>query len=262
MDLLDKDKILQLIDDTREDFELEIHQQLDSTNSYLLTQQLTDKVKICLAESQTAGRGRHGKGWHSPKDANIYLSFAHRLKIDISSLSGFSLVIGITLVETLQKYCKDLIKLKWPNDLLVNGKKLSGILVEIKNESKGSYKLITGIGINIDMPENTADFIDQPSISLSQCRPLTELSRNALAADIINNIQDKVNLFEQRGFVPFHHKWNKLDIWYGQQVVIEIGNNKMLGIHRGIDFSGALILDQEGKLSSWNSGEVSLRGTN
>jgi len=61
MDLLDKDKILQLIDDTREDFELEIHQQLDSTNSYLLTQQLTDKVKICLAESQTAGRGRHGR---------------------------------------------------------------------------------------------------------------------------------------------------------------------------------------------------------
>ena len=260
MDLLNTDTILQSLNHTvQNEFELELHQQLDSTNSYLLNQKLADKVQICLAESQTDGRGRHGKSWYSPMGANIYISFAHRLKLDMSALSGLSLAVGITLTETLQPYCEDLIQVKWPNDLLVNGNKLSGILVEIKNEGDGLYKIIIGLGINIAMPETAENVITQTSISLNQCNPVKELSRNEIVADLIINILESVKSFENLGFEKFHHKWNKLDAWYEQPVVLKIGSKKIIGIHRGIDLSGALLLEQQGKLTSWSSGEVSLR---
>jgi len=242
--------------------ELELHQEINSTNTYLLNQPLADKVKICLAESQSEGRGRHGKQWHSPVSSNLYLSFAHRLKKDISTLSGLSLVIGITLAETLQKYCQKSIQVKWPNDLLVDGKKLSGILIEIKNENNGFCKIITGLGINIEMPENVAKFISQPSIDLNQCFPFSELSRNEIAADIITNILSCVKKFETSGFDDFYQKWNELDAWYEQQVVLEVGSQKIKGTHKGIDLSGALLLEVDGKVTSWSSGEVSLRSAN
>ena len=131
MSLLDKEEVLRFIDSHLSDFDLEIFPYIDSTNSYLFNQPLADKIKICIADEQTAGRGRRGKNWHSPAGSNLYLSFAHRLHIEASALSGLSLAVGITLAETLQEYCQDKIQVKWPNDLLVNGKKLSGILVKV-----------------------------------------------------------------------------------------------------------------------------------
>jgi len=257
MEPLNRDSIIKLIgDEAVSDFELELHQQLDSTNSYLLNEQLDSSVKICLAETQINGRGRHGKHWHSPSNANIYVSFAHRLKLDVSELSGFSLMIGIALAGTLQKYCKAKIQVKWPNDLLVSEKKLSGILVEIKNETGGGYKIITGIGVNINMPDSS---IGQPCIGMSQCTPLEELSRDEIAASLVVNILKAVQRFEHNGFCYFYEKWNKLDAWYNQPVMLEMGNKKISGIHRGIDLTGALLLEREGEISSWSSGEISLR---
>ena len=269
MEQLDKDTIVQWIESGshgqthEQDFDLEVHQQLDSTNSYLLAAPLGKQVRVCLTENQTAGRGRHGKSWFSPEGSNLYLSLAHRLSGEVSELSGFSLVIGITLVETLQKFCQEKIQLKWPNDLLVNGRKLSGILVEIKseikNESNDSYRVVSGVGVNLVLPADVDEHIDQPSISLEQCRPVAPLSRNKIAAEIVSNILHNVKHFESRGFGHFHHQWNALDAWYQRPVVLKMGNKTIKGIHQGIDLTGALILEQDGKQTLFSSGEVSLR---
>jgi len=262
MSLLEKENILQLIDKHLNNFELEVFQTIDSTNRYLFNLPLADKIKICIADEQTAGRGRRGKNWHSPAGCNLYMSFAHRLHIEASALSGLSLAVGITLAETLQEFCQDQIQVKWPNDLLVNGKKLSGILVEIKNESDGSYKIITGIGVNVSMPKGAINVIEQPFISLEQCHLLSDISRSKLVASIISKVLATVTEFENNGFDSFYQKWNQRDAWYGEPVVIEIGKKKILGKHAGIDSTGALLLEQEGKINSFSSGEVSLRSAN
>ncbi|MCP3673598.1 MAG: biotin--[acetyl-CoA-carboxylase] ligase [Gammaproteobacteria bacterium] len=259
MSLLEQEDVLKLIDKHLSDIELEIFPNIDSTNSYLFHQPLDEKIKICIADEQTAGRGRRGKNWYSPAGSNLYMSFAHRLHIEASALSGLSLAVGITLAETLQEYCQDKIQVKWPNDLLVNGKKLSGILVEIKNETDDSYKIITGIGVNVSMPEKAIDMIDQPFISLEQCHPLREISRSRFVAHIIRNVLDAMTEFKNNGFDSFFQKWNQMDAWYGQPVVIKIGKNKILGMHTGIDSTGALLLEQDGEIKRYSSGEVSLR---
>ncbi len=259
MSLLENEEVLTFIDKHPSDFELEIFPNIDSTNSYLFNQPLADKVKVCIADEQTAGRGRRGKNWYSPAGSNLYMSFAHRLHVEASALSGLSLAVGITLAETLQENCQDKIQVKWPNDLLVNGKKLSGILVEIKNETDGSYKIITGIGVNVSMPEKAIDMINRPFISLEQCHPLRDISRGRLVANIISNVLDTMVEFENNGFGFFYQKWNQRDAWFGQSVEIEIGKNKILGKHTGIDSTGALLLEQDGEITSFSSGEVSLR---
>jgi BirA family biotin operon repressor/biotin-[acetyl-CoA-carboxylase] ligase len=259
MESLDKISILSKIDNKSNGIELEVFQQLNSTNTYLLEKPLNNKVNICLAEHQSSGRGRHGKIWHSPKGANIYISFAHRLNSDMSELSGLSLMLGIILAKSVQLYCKDKIQLKWPNDLLVNGKKLAGILVEIKSEANKKLKIISGIGLNVQMSDNDTDVVGRPSICLNECHPYHEISRNELVATIISNILPRVAQFDETGFSPFHEQWNKLDAMFNQQIELTSGDKKVSGIHNGINKSGELILDQKGKLSTWSAGEVSLR---
>lgn len=255
-----KYNIFNLIEpELQELIDLELHSELDSTNSYLLNQPLNDKVKVCFADTQTAGRGRHGREWYSAPGHNLYLSFAHRLKMDSSSLSGLSLVVGITLANTLQAYCEQLIGVKWPNDLLVNGKKLSGILIEIKSENNGFCKVVTGLGINMLLPGEADKIINQPTTSLSQCQPVNALSRTKIAADIVNNVINSVQLFSQSGFSAFYQQWNQLDVWFEQLVEIQMGNRTLTGKHRGVDLSGNLLLEIDGKLTSCTSGEVRLR---
>jgi len=260
MEPLNKQIILDFLDEKcRDNIELELHQQLESTNSYLLEKPSSEKVRVCLAENQTHGRGRYGKTWISEEGSSIYMSLSHRISRDISKLSGLSLVIGIALAETLQTCCRESIGLKWPNDLLVNNKKLSGILIEIKDEADGGSKVVTGIGINVAMSDSLLDSIPQPATSLQQCNVVRKLSRNAIVADLLENLLNSIEKFQASGFKLFHKRWNELDIWLNQEVEIKIGTKKTPGIHRGVDLTGSLLLEQQGKLNSWNSGEVSLR---
>ncbi len=243
----------------QEKIELELHQQLDSTNSHLLKQTPSEKICVCLAETQTMGRGRYGRSWLSPKGCSIYLSLAHLMNKEISKLSGFSLMVGIILAETLQTYCADQITVKWPNDLLVNEKKLSGILIEISTQNNGCCRVVTGIGVNVAMSVAQLDTIPQPAISLKQCNPVKRLSRNNIIADLLVNLLQAIDRFTKSGFAIFRTRWNERDLWLNQLVELQIGNKSISGIHRGVDKFGALLLEHQGKLSSWNSGEVSLR---
>jgi BirA family biotin operon repressor/biotin-[acetyl-CoA-carboxylase] ligase len=239
--------------------ELEIHQQLSSTNTYLLDKNLVCDTNICFAESQTAGRGRRGKQWVSPDKSNLYFSISRLFKLNSSALSGLSLVIGITLAETLQQYCTKKIGVKWPNDLLVDNKKLSGILIEIKSQNDGNCKVVIGIGINIEMTTDEADSIDRPYINLNQCDLYKPIQQNKLAANLLNNLLSALDTFDKVGFKAFTEKWNALDVWLNKSVKLTIGSKVINGVHNGIDVTGGLILNIDGKHSIWTAGEVSLR---
>ncbi len=257
---LDEQTILNQMDDsTKSTIELELHQQLDSTNAYLMQQPVSKKTRICLAESQTDGRGRYGKNWYSPAKTNIYLSISHCMKKPISELSGLSLVIGLSLARTLQSCCHDNIAVKWPNDLMVDNRKLSGILIELKKHSNGLCQVIIGIGINVSMSKTAVNTISQPWTSLSQCHPIGPLSRNIIVADLLIEVINNLTLFENSGFKQFSQQWNNLDIWYKKEVELTMGKDKVTGIHKGVDCSGALLLEYDGKISAFSSGQISLR---
>ena len=122
---------------------LEIFDQIDSTNSYLLNKkQAVNELNICIAEMQTKGKGRSGKIWESPKEKNIYLSIGSVLDNEISELDGFSIFIALMICDALKDLYKIKAKIKWPNDLYLENKKFGGILIETKMVNKKLYIVI------------------------------------------------------------------------------------------------------------------------
>jgi len=109
------------------------------------------------------------------------------------------------------------------------------------------------------MSEIDANSISEPWISLNQCHPTRHLSRNQIVADLLTVILDNIILFEKSGFKHFHQQWNNLDIWYKKAVELTIGKDKVAGTHTGVDLNGALLLECDGKVTAYSSGQVSLR---
>ncbi len=164
---------------------LELIPVIDSTNQYLLDRvNESEKGRICLAEYQTNGRGRRGRQWISPFGSNLYLSMYWRLDAGMAAAMGLSLVIGIAAVEALEAMGIEGVKLKWPNDLYYQDKKLAGILVEMSGQAGGAAHLVIGMGLNIGMPDVQPN-IDQPWTTLNHaCGDLT-LDRTQLEWNLI-----------------------------------------------------------------------------
>ncbi|WKX26338.1 bifunctional biotin--[acetyl-CoA-carboxylase] ligase/biotin operon repressor BirA [Tatumella ptyseos] len=234
---------------------------IDSTNQYLLDN--IDRLTtgdVCLAEYQEAGRGRRGGKWFSPFGANLYLSMYWRLEQGPAAAMGLSLVVGIVIAETLIEFgCHD-VKVKWPNDLYINSRKLAGILVEMTGKTGDIAHIVIGAGINIAMKSEATSSIDQSWTSLYQEGVITD--RNALSAAIITNLRAALQTFETQGMAPFLPRWHALDNFLDRQVKLIIGDREIYGIERGINEFGALMLESEGEVKAWVGGEISLRAAN
>lgn len=231
---------------------------IDSTNQYLLDRipQL-GKGDLCLAEYQSAGRGRRGRQWLSPFAGQVILSFYWTFDRK-KSVEGLSLVIGVAVAEALQQAGAKGISLKWPNDILLNGCKLAGILVEIANANNGLLNLVIGLGINLSLPKQT-DNIDQPWAELIETLP--DLNRNQLIIQIVKQIYHRLTQFEQHGIdEQFRQKWRELDHFFGETVNIITEKQTITGIEQGIDEQGYLQLAVNSQILKFNGGEVSLRG--
>ncbi|NNM59820.1 MAG: biotin--[acetyl-CoA-carboxylase] ligase, partial [Legionellales bacterium] len=178
--LLDSKQISQYIEPhpTLKINQWDIFGSIDSTSDYFRSQAPRDGLHVCLAEHQTAGRGRFGRAWHSPFGANIYLSCRWPLNQDASNLGGLSLVISLAIVAALSEYGISGLSIKWPNDILWQGKKLAGVLVELQAESHGLTQIIIGIGINVNMKRLPTPEINQAWVSLDSIvdRPLSKLA--------------------------------------------------------------------------------------
>lgn len=232
---------------------------IDSTNQYLLERvNQLESGSVCLAEYQSSGRGRRGRQWVSPFGANLYLSMYWRLDAGMAAAMGLSLVVGVAVVEALEKLGVHGIKLKWPNDLYFNDQKLAGILVEMSGQAGGAANLVIGMGLNIAMDTGTED-IDQPWTSLTKVTDGTLPGRNQLAQALIVALRNTLIDYEQSGMVGFVPRWNRLDNFLGRQVRLIIGPREIEGEVMGIDEQGAVILKNENGIQSFIGGEISLR---
>jgi len=237
---------------------LELHPEIHSTNRHLMERLgLLSSGHACLAERQTAGRGRRGREWISPFARNIYLSLYWRFDMSPALLSGLGLAVGVAVMRALRQLDIDNAALKWPNDVLWQGRKLAGILLEMSGESGGPYHVVIGIGMNVNMVDEGIA-IDQPWVSLSQIAA-QPLPRNLIAGVLLHHLLECAQQFQSGGLEPFLSEWQQADAYAGQEVAIHLGDNTIIGQARGIDPSGAIIVEVDGGLRRFYSGEVSMR---
>ena len=269
LELLDQAEIISNLDKHSEGLmaALNIHRQIDSTNRYLIdcAEQNAVSGVICLAEQQTAGKGRRGRQWVSPFGSNIYLSILWRFEQGYSQTSGLSLAIGVAVIRALNQYISQLdsdlaisFTLKWPNDVYFQGKKLGGILIEISGESDGPCAAVIGLGLNLFLSDKAADGIDQAWIDLSKITGKNILRRNYLAACLINHFLAVLHDFGSVGIQAYLNEWRRYDCLKDQSATLFIGKQPYAGVVRGVDDQGLLLLEQiSGKTKAFASGEVS-----
>lgn len=244
---------------------IKLFDQIDSTNNYLLelarklSANKRNEIHVCLAEQQSAGKGRLGRKWVSPFGANLYLSMLWSFAKDVSDISGLGLVVATTITDVLTSLGVKDIGLKWPNDILWQKRKLAGVLIEIASEAYGIGNAIIGIGLNVAMPTRIGASIDQPWVDLREIT--NELQdRNRLAGLLINNLAQNLSLFRQKGIKVFMQKWRRLDACMNQPVCVITPNDKVCGVAKGIDEHGRFRLENKaGKILVFSSGEISLR---
>ena len=254
IELLDTKKIL---DQSRYKPSLDIQWSIGSTNDYLMkTGGERESIVVCMAEQQIAGKGRRGKVWVSPFGKNIYMSLGKHFSGSASGLMGLSLVIGSCVVQTLRDLGIQSIGLKWPNDIIFDGGKLAGILVEIGKASEGSVYVVMGIGINLDLDEDNARQIEQPWSVIGHH---AQVSRNDLAARLIDSLVPALTTFEKAGFESFRGEWNQNNVYKGCEVVILQGEDRIKGIDAGVDSDGNYLLETGTGIRIFSAGEVSLR---
>lgn len=234
--------------------------EIDSTNQWLLSNlsSIGGKKLLCVAEKQLSGRGRAGREWSSPSGANIYMSFTCVSPVKGKDVSALSLIIGLALVRILNRKGVTGLALKWPNDVILNNKKLAGVLIEARMIA-GVLVLVVGVGINVKMPvgfelqaeRGWADLVDF-DVSLAD--------RNHLIAMLYKECSEMIKVFFERGFSGFRDEWMGCDAFAGQEVVIlDHGKRVCSGKEVGVDEQGYLLVQSGSDINRIISGDVSLR---
>ncbi|WP_428036926.1 bifunctional biotin--[acetyl-CoA-carboxylase] ligase/biotin operon repressor BirA [Amphritea sp.] len=238
---------------------IDIDLAIPSTNAKAMAAVYQDgHGSLYLAEQQTAGRGRRGRNWASPFASNLYFSLTWQFSNGAAALEGLSLAVGVALIRGLTRFGINDVDVKWPNDLLWRGRKLAGVLLEMSGDAAGDCFVVIGVGINVNMPEAAAESIDQPWVDLQQVLGVAP-SRNRLLAGLMNELVPVLEQFSDEGFVSFREEWQAANAHRNQVISLNLGNRQQLGICRGVDQSGALLLEAEGKLEAFHGGEVSVR---
>jgi BirA family biotin operon repressor/biotin-[acetyl-CoA-carboxylase] ligase len=212
---------------------------------------------VLLAERQTAGRGRRGRVWVSPFAENLYCSVVLRVDGGMSQIEALSLTVGLAVVKGLQGCGVKGAQLKWPNDVLVEGRKISGILLELAGDPADVCHVVIGIGINVNMAE-APGAVDQPWTSVRQCVGRM-VDRNDLAAELLLQLRDCLSVHWQHGFAGLREEWEALHAWRGRSVALTAGSNAIQGVVLGVDERGAIRLSVDGVERAYSGGELSLR---
>jgi len=241
--------------------DVHVYLDIDSTNNWLRSRALAGAPSgtVCVAEQQSAGRGRRGRDWVSPFAASLYLSLLWRSNGGAAALGGLSLVSGIATLRALQALGVEGLGLKWPNDVLAGQDKLAGILIDVVGEAGGPCAVIIGLGININMPAAAAAAIDQPWTDLDRLTGDTAPSRNLLAGRLLSELMPALKKFDQAALQPFMDDWQQYDLVDGQRIELSLPNESIRGTACGIDDGGALLVDTGEGRRRFASGEVSVR---
>lgn len=244
----------------------EVAWSIDSTNSELMRRRTPAQgVAVLLAERQLGGRGRLGREWASPLAANLYLSLARAFEGGLARLGGLGLVAGVASAEALHALGYGMVRLKWPNDLVVPDRggtvlrKLGGLLVEGGGEHGGPVRAVLGLGLNVRMPASAAAAIDQPWCDLEALAHPGRPSRSALAAALVAHLVPALDQFDREGLAPFLPRHAALDALAGREVEVRVGGVLYAGTARGLAADGALRVDVGGTERHVHAGEAGLR---
>ena len=238
---------------------LEVDWMVDSSNSALLRREgVAEGAEVLLVEGQSGGRGRRGREWRSPLASNLYLSLARRYAGGLARLGGLSLAAGVAVAEALHSLGVT-VQLKWPNDLVVDGRKLGGLLVEGGGEHAGPARAVVGLGLNVCMPRDAGSGIDQPWIDLAKAAPHAT-PRNALAAVVLERLLPALEAFDREGLAPFRERYAGFDALRDREVAVMGAGDGLQGIALGLAEDGGLRISlANGEVRSVHAGEVSVR---
>ena len=259
IDLLDTGLIEHAVPRLRPDA-IHVRFAVDSTNTVLAERLRAGAAapEFCAAEIQTAGRGRQGRRWVSGLGESLVLSVSRRFAGPTDGLSGLSLAVGVALAEALAAGGFGRVMLKWPNDLVVEDRKIAGILVEASHSGSGSVACVIGVGFNLDLVSADSGRIDQPWTDFA--REFGRVpERSSLASRATNAILDACELYQVRGFAPFAARWEELDALRDRPLRVLSAGRPIDGVARGIDSDGALLVEHSAGVIRCESGEVTVR---
>lgn len=260
--LIDVSQLQRQLAEVAHVFTLETIDTCPSTNTLLLDQAETGAPsgKVVIADRQTAGRGSRGRQWQASPEASLTFSLLWRFGDDLEKLTGLSLVVGLAVVRALESLGAKDIGLKWPNDILHGGRKLGGILVELHTEARAAGAVI-GIGLNLAMPPafDTTSAIALVPTALTEVLPQRP-ERVVVLAAVLRELAGSLPEFVRDGLAPFLADWQRCNVWRDQTVnLVRDGQTLAQGVCRGIDRDGALLVEMDGRVERFLSGDLSIR---
>jgi BirA family transcriptional regulator, biotin operon repressor / biotin---[acetyl-CoA-carboxylase] ligase len=242
---------------------MELLFEVGSTNTRLLgsAPPPASTADVCIAELQHAGRGRLGRRWIAPFGGGIAMSLGWTCSDAVRTLPALSLGVGVAVARALARAGAEDISLKWPNDIWFKDRKLGGVLIELRAEAGGPAHVVIGVGVNVSLPEEARREIQASGVAAAAvtdaCRQPP--SRNLAAGAILDELLSMLLQYERFGFAAFRDAWTALDGLNGRPVKVAVGETAVLGIARGVDSDGALLLETGDSLQRFVSGEASLR---
>lgn len=254
--LLDVDEIVERTGESR--FAITVLEDVDSTNTEVARRLARgcDAPFAVIAERQSAGRGRRGRAWVSPVAENLYCSVALKVDGGMRQVEALSLTVGLAVARVLRDFGLTQVGLKWPNDLLVDQRKVAGVLLELTGDPADICHVVIGIGINVNMAG--AVDIDQPWTSIRQVTG-APVNRNELAAELLKQLDSHLARHWRDGFSSMRAEWESLHLWHGRGVVLQAGDRATEGVVLGVEENGAIRLSVDGVERSFSGGELSLR---
>ena len=258
LDWLDADRIADAL--AGEGLKIRVVDCCGSTNEELLraAEAGVPSGRVLVAELQTRGRGRLGRVWHGGLARALTFSLLWRSNRPLAALGGLSLAVGVGLARALERHGVG-VALKWPNDLLFRGRKLGGILIEIRGDALGPCAAVIGIGLNVRIDAAERARIDQPVAALSESG-VAARSRTEWLIDILRELQAVLSEFDMAGFAAVRSDWMRLHAYQDRVVCLTFPDGKSIeGIARGVDDAARLLLDTEGGVQLIHTGDVSLR---
>jgi BirA family biotin operon repressor/biotin-[acetyl-CoA-carboxylase] ligase len=264
LDLLNAEELRQYISPSTQGLlkELDIHSSVVSTNALARQRAEQDDCSglVVLSESQTDGRGRRGRQWVSPYGCNLYLSMVWGFEGGVQALEGLSLAVAVAVQRAVERCGITGLKLKWPNDLLWHKRKIGGVLLEVIGDPSGYCQVIIGVGINLAMPEKYSEEIGQQWANLNELND-GAVARNKLAGMVVDELLALLGNYQTTGFGSYRDAWLESDAYANEPVTLLLMNHTVKGIARGVDSTGALMLEVDGEMRQYSGGEISLRGT-
>lgn len=260
---LDRDRIVAKLTPTARGLltRLDVCPQIDSTNRVLMDRWTTPPGAhghVCLAEFQTAGRGRRGRRWINPWGSGICMALGWNFEAPPHSLAALSLAAGVAIMRAFGRLAITGVGLKWPNDVMWGQRKLGGVLVEMRAGPGGPCGVVIGIGINVALHHSQAAAIEQPWTDLATvCGRVP--SRNELAALLVGELFDMTYRYGQGEAAAFIDEWRCYDVVRGERVRLSWPGGQALGQAHGVDSNGALLLAVNGTIERYLSGDLSLR---